>query len=154
METTMSSSVEECQEILLKACQQELGSCKAKGSKRTLVVDHVEDVYNFSLQCTYFRSLDAVIYSVAGSAEVGRSGAEGTRGRAAPEQERRLDLGVERQLVHLRGRSRQHDAVDLGLERPRYHQRPSDGGVSAEQTPVADRGRVGALDLGASGARG
>ena len=69
----MTSSADECQQIMLRACEREFGACEPKNSGRTLIVDYTRGRHNFSLQCTYFSAIELVIYSVAGSAEVGHA---------------------------------------------------------------------------------
>ena len=65
-------TAQECRQILLDACNGQFGSCKSSDIGKTLAVDYAQDQYNFSMQCTYFPAIKAVVYSVSGAAEVGK----------------------------------------------------------------------------------
>lgn len=68
------TSVERCQDKIYAACSREFGNCRKSSAGRTLVVNHTGGVYNFSMQCTYFSHIDAVIYAIGGSGEKGKDG--------------------------------------------------------------------------------
>ena len=67
----MLGSAEDCQQVMLAACEQEFGVCQSDSSGRSLTVGFTKGRHHFTMQCTWFDRVALTIYIVSGAAEVG-----------------------------------------------------------------------------------